>query len=60
MTEKEIQRVLAFARFNMACEGFEATEENMRVGREILEGKITADAAVARYIKQHGLTAHDK
>lgn len=60
MTEKEIQMALAFAQFNLACEGFEATEENMRVGRNILQGKITADAAVENYIEKHGLRAAGK
>lgn len=60
MTEKEIQEALAFARFNLACEGFEVTEENMRVGRDILEGKITADEAVKSYIEKHGLRVDGK
>ena len=60
MTEKEIQETLAFARFNLACEGFEVTEENMCVGRDILEGKITADAAIECYIEKHGLRVDGK
>ena len=53
MTEEEIQRALAFGRFNLECEGFEVTEEDIRVGREILEGKMTADEAVAHIIERY-------
>lgn len=53
MTEEEIQEALDFGQFNLECEGFEVTEEDMRIGREILEGKITADEAVARIIQKY-------
>lgn len=53
MTEEEIQKALEFGRFNLECEGFEVTEEDMRIGREILDGKITGDEAVARIIQKY-------
>ncbi len=60
MNEDEIQRVLAFVQFNMACEGFELTEEDIATGREILEGKITGDEAVKHYIEKHSLETTGK
>lgn len=50
MTEKEIE----FVRFNMACEGFELTEQDIEIGRNILQGKITGDKAVKRIIQENG------
>lgn len=55
MTEKEIEEKLAFVRFNMECEGFELTEENIRTGRRILSGEISGDEAVAEIIKKYNL-----
>lgn len=55
MTEEEIQQALAFARFNMECEGFTLTEEDLASGREILEGKITADEVIAQIIEKYQL-----
>ena len=60
MTEDEIQKALAFVQFNMACEGFELTEDNLIIGRKILEGKITGDEAVRYYIEKHGLKVANK
>lgn len=53
MIEEEIQKALAFCHLNMECKGFEVTEEDMRIGREILEGKITGDEAAARIIQKY-------
>lgn len=60
MTEKEIQHALAFVRFNMECEGFVLTEENLIIGRKILEGKITGDEAVKYYIEKYNLKSDKK
>lgn len=54
MNEKEIERKIEFVRFNMACEGFELTEQDIDTGREILQGKITGDEAVKRIIQENG------
>lgn len=54
MTEKEVTEKLDFVRFNMACEGFKLTEQDIETGRDILRGKITGDEAVKRIIKENG------
>lgn len=54
MTEKEIARKIEFVRFNMACEGFELTQQDIETGREILKDKITGDEAVERVLQENG------
>ena len=54
MTEKDIARKLEFVRFNMACEGFDLTQQDIETGREILQGKITGDESVERILQENG------
>lgn len=54
MTEKEIDQKIEFVRFNMACEGFELTKEDIETGRDILQGKISGDEAVKRILEENG------
>lgn len=55
MSEQEIIRILRFTRFNLECEGFIVTKEDEKRGREILEGKISADDAVKAIEKKYGV-----
>ncbi len=54
MNEKDIDRKIKFVRFNMACEGFELTQQDIETGRDILQGKITGDEAVELILQENG------
>jgi len=54
VNEKDIDRKIKFVRFNMACEGFELTQQDIETGRDILQGKITGDEAVELILQENG------
>lgn len=54
MTEKEKEMILNQAEAAIACGGGKMTSERRRIGRDILDGKMTSDEAVEFIKKKYG------
>lgn len=53
MTAKEIEKSIGFVRFNMACEGFDLTDENEEICKNVLERKMSREEAIQYYISKY-------
>lgn len=52
MTEQEKQRIIANVNGTMSIEGMPLTETDKQRIKDILDGKITADEAIAQIIEE--------